>query len=126
MPRPECTPHVFRLCSPCICRCVSSGAELCRGATCQPLFNALNALQTIGMNLGYFTSFTLFLALNDPDFSNMYLRSPDAPSSVGVLSLASYFRFWAVVYAAVTAVVGVFKSERAEVPLNGALCDSLP
>ena len=30
--------------------------------------------QTIGMNIGYFTSFTAFLALNDAGFCNKYLR----------------------------------------------------
>ena len=42
--------------------------------------------QTVGMNLGYFASFTVFLALNDAGFCNRYLRSH--PSPVGVLSLA--------------------------------------
>jgi len=36
--------------------------------------------QTVGMNLGYFTSFTVFLALNDPDFCNKYLRHPHSAS----------------------------------------------
>lgn len=114
------------LCCACICSCITLGAGPCRGALCTPQCNTLNALQTIGMNMGYFTSFTLFLALNDPDFSNMYLRSPDAQSTVGVLSLAAYFRFWAVVFASVTAVVWAFKSERPEVPLTGSLCAPLP
>lgn len=30
--------------------------------------------QTVGMNIGYFASFTVFLALNDPDFCNTYFR----------------------------------------------------
>ena len=33
----------------------------------------------MGMNIGYFASFTVFLALNDADFSNAYLRPAGAP-----------------------------------------------
>jgi len=31
--------------------------------------------QTLGMNIGYFTSFTAFLALNNPEFCNKYVRA---------------------------------------------------
>jgi hypothetical protein len=30
--------------------------------------------QTLGMNCGYFTSFTIFLALSNPEFCNAYIR----------------------------------------------------
>ena len=46
--------------------------------------------QTVGMNTGYFTSFTVFLALNDAPFCNKYLRAQDLPE--GILPLASYLR----------------------------------
>ena len=79
------------------------------------------------MNVGYFTSFTLFLALNDVDFSNRYLRPPGhADVSAGVLSLAGYFRFWAAVYAIVTVAVWLLKREDALRPqslcASGCLC----
>ncbi|GAQ86199.1 MFS transporter, PAT family, solute carrier family 33 (acetyl-CoA transportor), member 1,ACATN, SLC33A1 [Klebsormidium nitens] len=64
--------------------------------------------QTVGINTGYFLSFTIFLALNDPDFCNSYLRS--APADKGVLSLANYFRFWGAFYILFTAAL-VFKPE---------------
>ena len=35
--------------------------------------------QTVGMNIGYFTSFTVFIALNDADFCNAYFRLPGEP-----------------------------------------------
>ena len=35
--------------------------------------------QTVGMNIGYFASFTVFLALNDPSFSNKWLPAASAP-----------------------------------------------
>lgn len=72
--------------------------------------------------MGYFTSFTLFLALNDADFSNRFLRPAAAASSVGVLSLAGYFRFWGAVYAAVTVAVWLFKRESSRQRGVGALC----
>jgi hypothetical protein len=31
--------------------------------------------QTLGMNTGYFTSFTIFLALSNAEFCNKYIRS---------------------------------------------------
>jgi Acetyl-coenzyme A transporter 1 len=78
------------------------------------------------MNVGYFTSFTLFLALNDADFSNRYLRPTDAlPLDHGVLSLATYFRFWAAVYAAATAAVWAFRERGGRARAPAALCASL-
>ena len=69
-------------------------------------------MQTIGMNVGYFTSFTVFLALNDAEFCNAHLRPAAAAAATGLLSLAAYLRFWAAVYLAVTVVVWFFKAER--------------
>jgi hypothetical protein len=34
--------------------------------------------QTVGMNAGYFISFTVFLALSDPGFANRHLRTQPA------------------------------------------------
>lgn len=59
--------------------------------------------QTVGLNTGYFLSFTVFLAFNSSGFSNKYLRSE--PSDYGVLSLNSYLRFWGIVYLLVTVYV---------------------
>lgn len=66
--------------------------------------------QTIGMNIGYFTSFTVFLALNDPEFCNKYLRVQ--PSGVGIVTLSSYLRFWGYAYAITT--VMLFAKQEAE------------
>eukprot|EP01023_Acetabularia_acetabulum_P012544 TRINITY_DN15874_c0_g1_i1.p2 TRINITY_DN15874_c0_g1~~TRINITY_DN15874_c0_g1_i1.p2 ORF type:complete len:177 (-),score=24.74 TRINITY_DN15874_c0_g1_i1:496-1026(-) len=64
--------------------------------------------QTIGMNIGYFLSFTVFLALNDPDFCNSYFRS--TPQSVGIITLASYLKFWGCTFAIITLLVALLKS----------------
>ncbi|OLY80726.1 putative membrane protein [Smittium mucronatum] len=56
--------------------------------------------QTIGLNCGYFMSFTVFLAFNTVDFSNKYFRS--VPKDYGLIQLGQYMRWWAVLYTIVT------------------------
>jgi PAT family acetyl-CoA transporter-like MFS transporter 1 len=68
-----------------------------------------SSCQTIGLNTGYFLSFVIFLALNSPSFCNSYLRS--YPMDVGVISLADYFYFWAVVYLITTLYIVIFVKE---------------
>lgn len=65
--------------------------------------------QTIGLNCGYFLSFTVFLSFNSSEFSNKYLRS--VPQELGVLQLGSYMRFWSVMYMVVTAYLVFCKRE---------------
>ena len=62
---------------------------------------AVALAQTIGLNSGYFLSFTVFLALNSADFANKYFRS--VPSDLPFVSLASYLKFWGLAFIAVTA-----------------------
>jgi hypothetical protein len=52
--------------------------------------------QTIGLNTGYFLSFTVFLAFNSPEFCNRYIRY--IPSEVGLLSLGAYLQFWGIMF----------------------------
>lgn len=59
--------------------------------------------QTIGINCGYFSSFTVFLALSSPDFANRYLRS--IPVDRGLFSLGLYLTFWGYAYLVVTALL---------------------
>jgi len=61
------------------------------------------------MNIGYFSSFTVFLALNDADFCNKYLRVAPAPD--GYLTLAFYLRAWGWAYALATLLIAAFKRE---------------
>jgi hypothetical protein len=65
--------------------------------------------QTIGLNTGYFLSFTVFLAFNSPEFSNKYLRT--TPMDVGVLGLGFYMKFWSIIYVLVTGYLVFFKNE---------------
>lgn len=48
--------------------------------------------QTVGMNCGYFLSFTVFLALSSPEFANKYLRR--IPEAEGLFDLGGYLSFW--------------------------------
>lgn len=65
--------------------------------------------QTVGLNTGYFMSFTVFLAFNSEQFSNKYLRSEPLP--YGVLSMNQYLKFWGLVYIVITAFVAFFVTE---------------
>lgn len=65
--------------------------------------------QTLGMNIGYFTSFTAFLALNDADFCNNYLRQ--TAQAQGILPLAGYLQFWGWFFAVTTTLIALCKHE---------------
>ncbi|RKP24762.1 acetyl-coenzyme A transporter 1, partial [Syncephalis pseudoplumigaleata] len=65
--------------------------------------------QTIGLNTGYFLSFTVFLAFSSPEFCNTYFRS--MPSDVGIFTLTNYMHFWAAIYFLVTTWLLFFKRE---------------
>lgn len=60
--------------------------------------------QTIGMNTGYFTSFTVFLALSSPEFANKFVLTIPDPEH-GLISLSGYLFFCALVFLVATAVV---------------------
>lgn len=59
--------------------------------------------QTIGINCGYFSSFTIFLALSSPDFANRYLRK--IPQSQGLFTLGQYLTFWGWMYLIITGLI---------------------
>jgi PAT family acetyl-CoA transporter-like MFS transporter 1 len=88
--------------------------------------------QTVGLNTGYFLSFTVFLAFNSVEFrygmvprfrsvllsetdrpfpstSNKYFRS--TPLDYPLVSLSGYLHFWAVAFIAVTAYLAFFQPE---------------
>lgn len=59
--------------------------------------------QTVGINTGYFMSFTIFLALSSPDFANKYLRS--TPLDRGLFTMGLYLTFWGWMYLLVTGLL---------------------
>lgn len=65
--------------------------------------------QTVGLTGGQFLSYTVFLALNSPDFANKYFRS--APLDVGLVTLNSYLTFFGWFYLVVTVALAVMKKE---------------
>ncbi|CAA7259985.1 unnamed protein product [Cyclocybe aegerita] len=67
--------------------------------------------QTIGLNTGFFASFTVFLAFNSEAFA--------AKWGVPHLTLAGYLRFWSIVCFVVTLWLIIFKKEDKE-PANDA------
>lgn len=69
--------------------------------------------QSVGQNIGFFASYTVFLALQQPGFCN---RFRSVPSDVGFISLSGYCFFWGVAFLVCTAYLFVFKSEAAYIP----------
>jgi hypothetical protein len=65
--------------------------------------------QTIGLNCGYFLSFTVFLAFNSLEFSNKYFRR--TPLDYPLVTLAQYLKFSGMAYIAVTTYLALFQPE---------------
>lgn len=72
--------------------------------------------QTVGINMGYFLSFTIFLSLNSSDFANKYFRS--VSKEYGFLSLGGYMKFSGFLYVLLTIYVMLYTKER---PLQDVL-----
>lgn len=66
--------------------------------------------QTIGMNVGFFLSFSVFLAFNDAEFCNRYFRTE--PKEMGLITLSGYMKFWGVIYALLTLYIAIWKQEK--------------
>ena len=78
--------------------------------------------QTIGLNTGYFASFTVFLALNSEAFRYVSVimspfvllirwRVPSEKWGIPLLSLSTYLRFWSVICFSVTIWLTFFQKE---------------
>ncbi|AGO10159.1 AaceriAAR166Cp [[Ashbya] aceris (nom. inval.)] len=65
--------------------------------------------QTVGLNTGYFLSFSIFLAFNSSDFVNKYFRA--LPQEHGIISFSSYLKFSGWMYLILTAYVVFFTKE---------------
>lgn len=78
----------------------------------KPALPYASTAQTIGINSGYFTSFTVFLALSSPELANRYFRS--VPRDEGLVSFPEYLRLCSFAYLAVTAFVAFFYREDKE------------
>lgn len=69
--------------------------------------------QSIGQNIGFFASYTIFLALNHAEFCNKFRSEP---STEGFVTLAGYIFFWGLAFCACTMYLLLFKHEAAYVP----------
>jgi PAT family acetyl-CoA transporter-like MFS transporter 1 len=78
--------------------------------------------QTIGLNTGFFASFTVFLALNSEAFRYIYAMIIPTPLidpllllsekwGIPVLSLSTYLRFWSIICFSVTIWLTFFQKE---------------
>ncbi|SCU81358.1 LAFA_0C04302g1_1 [Lachancea sp. 'fantastica'] len=65
--------------------------------------------QTVGLNTGYFLSFTIFLAFNSAEFMNKYVRV--IPKDHGIVSLGGYMKFAGALYVLVTFYLVFFTTE---------------
>lgn len=85
-------------------------------ATSQPftLCNVLARTCLQGTNIGYFTSFTVFLALSDPEFCNTHIRS--SPKEQGILPLSTYFTIWGWAYVLLAVGLMLLVKERYDGP----------
>ena len=68
--------------------------------------------QTIGVNLGYFMSFTVFLALNSVEACNKYLRW--TPKSTPILTLSGYLHMCGMAFICVTLWLLFYQKEAKE------------
>lgn len=65
--------------------------------------------QTVGLNTGYFLSFTIFLTFNSSDFMNRYLRNE--PLDYGLISFGGYLKLAGIIYIIVTIYVIWYTTE---------------
>ncbi|RXW17422.1 hypothetical protein EST38_g8445 [Candolleomyces aberdarensis] len=72
----------------------------------QDCLSYASTCQTIGLNTGFFASFTVFLAFNSEAFAHRW--------GIPVLTLGAYLRFWSVVCYCVTVWLIFFKKEDKE------------
>ncbi|BFZ58645.1 hypothetical protein PYCC9005_005709 [Savitreella phatthalungensis] len=77
--------------------------------------------QTIGLNIGYFMSFTVFLAVQSPEFANKYFRSADAQLDVGLITLNQYTTLCGWGFLGLTAFLALFKRENQEKDENDSV-----
>ncbi|CDO95763.1 unnamed protein product [Kluyveromyces dobzhanskii CBS 2104] len=72
---------------------------------CKESLSYASTAQTIGLNIGYFMSFTIFLSLSSDEFMQKYFHRD------GLFGLASYLKSTGILYLAVTVYVILFTSE---------------
>ncbi|KAM9952625.1 hypothetical protein ACTFIR_007679 [Dictyostelium discoideum] len=75
----------------------------------KPYLHYASTCQTIGLNTGYFLSYTIFLTLSSPKFANKFLRS--VPSEEAIITLPGYLQFWGILFIILSIYLAFFKDE---------------
>eukprot|EP01138_Halocafeteria_seosinensis_P013164 gb/GECG01013445.1/.p1 GENE.gb/GECG01013445.1/~~gb/GECG01013445.1/.p1 ORF type:complete len:721 (+),score=51.77 gb/GECG01013445.1/:1-2163(+) len=66
---------------------------------------------SVGQQIGFLTSYALFMAFNSPDFCNRWLRTEETKSNEGVISMGQFMYFWGIVFILATTIIGIIKKE---------------
>ncbi|WBW70990.1 endomembrane system acetyl-CoA transmembrane transporter [Schizosaccharomyces osmophilus] len=74
--------------------------------------NYASTAQTVGLNTGFFLSFTVLLVLTSPEFANTVLRI--SPLDEGLITLSGYIRFWALITLFSVVLVFVWEEQKPE------------
>lgn len=74
-----------------------------------PNLSYASTAQTVGLTAGHFLSYTVFLAMETPNFANRWFRNE--PLDKGVWTLSGYLTFWGWAYLFVTLGLAVLKRE---------------
>ena len=83
------------------------------------LLSYASTCQSIGQNIGYFLSYSVFLALNNANFSNQFRSLLGlAASSDPLIALSSYMMLWGGLFLLSTIYLLLFKHEAAYVPTS--------
>ena len=74
-----------------------------------PNLSYASTAQTVGLTAGHFLSYTVFLAMETPNFANRWFRTE--PLDRGVWTLGGYLTFWGWAYLFVTIGLALLKRE---------------
>ncbi|KAG5438928.1 hypothetical protein PCANB_002258 [Pneumocystis canis] len=75
--------------------------------------------QSVGLNTGYFLSFTVFLAFNSSEFVNKYFYF--VKKDFGLMTLGGYMWFWGWVFLISTVFIAFFQNETKEKCSSGGI-----
>ncbi|EGC37219.1 hypothetical protein DICPUDRAFT_54139 [Dictyostelium purpureum] len=75
----------------------------------KPYLHYASTCQTIGLNTGFFLSYTIFLSLSSPHFANKYFRT--TPSDQGLITLEGYLKTCGIFFIIFSLYLAFFKGE---------------
>ncbi len=72
---------------------------------------------SVGQTLGFFMSYSFFLAFHSPDFCNNYIRS--VPQETGIVDMPTFMFHFGITFIFVTLCIWWFKKEKKEEHIEG-------